>query len=195
MQPSRIIAAVLLIAAWAPGARADDVMDQINEAITAYQKHDLQTAVTALDAAADLLRQGRADQLKALLPAAPPGWTAKEVETSAVGLAALGGGLSAGRTYTKDGQQVEVQITMNSPVMRGLAAMLASPIAAVGGMKTVVFGGRRLSYMPDENMYMALIGDRVVVKVSGDKDVPDATLKLFLAGIDFPAAETLGRLH
>jgi len=190
-----MLAAVLLIAAWVPGARADDVMDQINEAIAAYQKHDLQTAVTALDAAADLLRQGRADQLKALLPAAPPGWTAKEVEPTAVGLAALGGGLSAGRTYTKDDQQVEVQITMDSPVMRGLASMLASPIATVGGMKTVVLGGRRFSYIPDETMYMALIGDRVVVKVSGDKGVPDDTLKLFLAGIDFPAVETLGRLH
>jgi len=188
MRPMRMIAAVLLIAAWAPGVRADDVLDQINEAIAAYQKHDLQTAIAALDAAADLMRQGRADQLKTLLPAAPPGWTAQEVETTA-------GGLSASRKYTKDAQQVDVQITVDSPVMRGLASMLASPIAAVGGAKTIVLGGRRVAYLPEENLYMAQIGDRVVVKVSGDKDAPDATLKLFIAAMDFPAIETLGRLR
>jgi len=195
MRPMRMIAAVLLIAAWAPGVRADDVLDQINEAIAAYQKHDLQTAIAALDAAADLMRQGRADQLKTLLPAAPPGWTAQEVETTAAGLSSLGGGLSASRKYTKDAQQVDVQITVDSPVMRGLASMLASPIAAVGGAKTIVLGGRRVAYLPEENLYMAQIGDRVVVKVSGDKDAPDATLKLFIAAMDFPAIETLGRLR
>ncbi len=58
------IATLLLVLAMAPGTRADDVTDQINEALKAYQNHDTQTAIAALDAAANLLRQARADALK-----------------------------------------------------------------------------------------------------------------------------------
>ena len=58
------IAAMLIIIATASGARADDVTDQINEALKAYQNHDTQTAVAALDGAANLLRQARAEGLK-----------------------------------------------------------------------------------------------------------------------------------
>ena len=62
------LAVLALGVALVPGARADDVTDQINEALKAYQNHDTQTAIAALDAAANLLRQARAESLKKLLP-------------------------------------------------------------------------------------------------------------------------------
>ena len=80
MRPGIWCVALLLIVACAAGAQADDVTDQIDEALKAYRSHDPQTAIAALDAAANLLRQSRADGLKKLLPAAPPGWTADEAE-------------------------------------------------------------------------------------------------------------------
>src|SRR5689334_7349019 len=90
------VVACLLVASV---ARADDVTDQVNEALKAYQNHDTQTAIAALDAATNLLRQSRAEALKKLLPAVPPGWTADEAESTAVGVAMLGGGITASRTY------------------------------------------------------------------------------------------------
>jgi hypothetical protein len=184
-------AALLLVGTIVSGARADDVTDQINEALKAYQNHDTQTAVAALDAAANLLRQSRADALKKLLPPPPSGWTADNAETSAVGAAMLGGGITASRTYHNGGQRVEVEIMADSPMLQGMAALLGSPFAAAGGMKTVVINGRRMSYTENDNAYMGLVADKVIVKVEGSKDTPDPTLKSFIGAIDFAAIEKL----
>jgi hypothetical protein len=186
-------AALLVAVAAASGARADDVTDQINEALKAYQNHDTQTAIAALDAASSLLRQSRAEGLKKLLPPVPPGWTADAAESTAVGAAMLGGGTTASRTYHNGSQRVEVQIMADSPMLQGMAALLGSPLAAMGGMKTVVVGGRRMSYTENDNSYMTLVADKVIVKLEGSKETPEPTLKSFIGAIDFAAIEKLVR--
>jgi hypothetical protein len=169
------------------------VTDQINEALKAYQNHDTQTAIAALDAASSLLRQSRAEGLKKLLPPVPPGWTADAAESTAVGAAMLGGGTTASRTYHNGSQRVEVQIMADSPMLQGMAALLGSPLAAMGGMKTVVVGGRRMSYTENDNSYMTLVADKVIVKLEGSKETPEPTLKSFIGAIDFAAIEKLVR--
>ncbi len=187
------IAAVLLVIATVSTARADDVTDQINEALKAYQNHDTPTAIAALDAAANLLRQSRADALKKVLPQPPAGWTADDAEASAVGAAMLGGGITASRTYHNGSQQVEVEIMADSPMLQGMAVLLSSPFAAAGGMKTVVLGGRRLSYTENDNSYVTLVAEKVIVKISGGKETPDPTMKSFIGAIDFAAIEKTAR--
>ena len=183
------IAAVLFSVATLSGARADDVTDQINEALKAYQNHDTQTAIAALDAASNLLRQSRADGLKKLLPPPPPGWTADAAESTSVSVAMLGGGITASRAYHNGIQRVEVQLVADSPMLQSLAALISSPLGAIGGMKTVVIGGRRMSYTENDHTYMTLVADKVIVKVDGNTDTPDATLKSFIGVIDFAAIE------
>jgi hypothetical protein len=164
------------------GARADDVTDQINEALKAYQNHDTQTAIAALDAAANLMRQARAEGLKKLLPPTPPGWSADEAQSTAVGVAMLGGGITASRAYHNGDQRVELQ---------GLGALIGSPLATFGGMKTVVIGGRRMSYTESDHSYMTVVADKVIVRLEGNADTPDVTLKNFIDAIDFAAIEKL----
>jgi hypothetical protein len=182
---------LLAVVAGVPAARADDVSDQIDKAAAAWRAHDGQGAIAALDAAANLLRQARADELRTLLPLPPPGWTADPVETSAVSAAMLGGGTSASRTYHDGAQHVEVQITTDSPMLQGMAALIGSPLAAASGVKTVMIGGRPVSYTESDNGYMALIGGKIIVKVDGSKDTPEPTLRSFVASIDFDAMEKL----
>jgi len=193
MRPRAGIATLLLAAAIVSGAHADDVTDQINEALKAYQNHDSQTAIAALDAASSLLRQARAEGLKKLLPAVPSGWTADAAESGAVAAAMLGGGTTASRTYHNGSQRVEVQIMADSPMLQGMAALLNSPLAAMGGMKTVVIGGRRMSYNESDNSYTTLVADKVIVKLDGNKDTPEPSLKSFIGAIDFAAIEKLAR--
>ena len=193
MRLSRWIAALLLGVAVASGARADDVTDQINEALKAYQNHDTQTAIAALDAASNLMRQTRADGLKKLLPPAPPGWTADAAESTAVSVAMLGGGITASRAYHNGDQRVEVQIVADSPMLQTVAALIGSPLGAFGGMKTVVIGGRRMTYSDNDRSYMTLVADKVIVRIEGNADTPDPTLKSFIAIIDFAAIEKLIR--
>jgi hypothetical protein len=184
---------VLAAVGFAGSARADDVSDQIQQALSAYQRHDRQGALSALDTAANLLRQQRADALKALLPLPPPGWSADTAETTAIAAAMFGGGASASRTYHKGDQQVDVQITADNPMLQGMAALVNSPLAAASGIKTVVIGGRPMAYTPSDNGYMSLVGDKVIVKVDGNKQTPEPELRSFLAAMDFDAIEKLAR--
>ena len=189
MRACHRIAVLLCCIATVSAAHADDVIDQITEALQAYQNHDTQTAITALDAASNLLRQSRADGLKRLLPQPPPGWTADVAESTAVSVAMLGGGVTASRAYHNGVQRVEVQIVADSPMLQSLAQLISSPLGAIGGMKTVVIGGRRMSYTENDRTYMALVADKMIVKIQGNADAPDPTLRSFIAAIDFAAIE------
>jgi hypothetical protein len=170
-------------------AQADDVDDQIAKAASAHRQHDLRAAITALNTALTLLQQERADAVKALLPAPPPGWTADAAETSSVSPAVLGGGTTASRTYHQGPQQVDVQFIIDSPIMQGLAAMISGPLAALGGIRTSIINGRQVAYTPNDNGLTVLVSDKVLVKVDGNKDTPEPTLRSFMGLIDFAAIE------
>jgi hypothetical protein len=189
MRLRHAVLVVLASVAGVPAARADDVSDQIDKAAAAWRAHDANAAITALDAAASLLRQARADSLKALLPLPPPGWSADPAETSAVSAAMLGGGITASRSYHNGAQSMQVQITSDSPMLQGMAALIGSPLASASGVRTVMIGGRQMSYTENDNGYMALIANKIVVKVDGSKDTPEPTLRSFVASIDFDSLE------
>jgi hypothetical protein len=173
-------------------ARADDVSDQINEALTAYGRKDLPTAIAGLEAALNLMRQSRADIYGALLPAPPAGWTADDVQTIAVGLAMAGGGTGATRDYHKGDATVTVSILADSPLLQAMSAMASSGIAAMGGMRTLIVNGRRTLYMKDDGAYTTIVGDRILVRVEG-KGQPEDVLKQFLTAVNFAALEKAGK--
>jgi hypothetical protein len=149
--------------------------------------------MTALDAAANMLREARAEALKGALPLAPPGWTADNAETTALSAAMLGGGTTASRSYHNGVQQVDVQVTADNPMLQGMAALISSPLAASAGVKTVSVGGRPFSYTESDNGYMTLIGGKIILKVGGNRQTPEATLRSFVAAIDYDALEKLAR--
>lgn len=177
----------------ATSARADNITDQINRALTAYQKHDTRTALKALDSAAQLLRQQRADQLKMLLPDPPPGWTADPAQTSAVSAAMLGGGTTASRTYHRGAEKVEVQLTTDSPMLQGMAALADSPLVASPGAQTVTVSGQRMSYTPSDNGFISLIDKKVILKVGGNSQTPETDLRTFLAALDFAGLKKMAQ--
>jgi hypothetical protein len=188
------LAAISLVAPLLVGpARADEVTDRINAALGAYQRGDVPTTIAALDAAAGQLRQQRADALIALLPLPPPGWTGDPAETSALNAETLGGGTSATRLYHSGARKVTVQITTDAPMLQGLAALINGPLAASAGVRPVQVDGRSIAYTESDNGYMALIADKIIVKVDGDKQVPEPELRAFVAGIDFDAVEKAAR--
>jgi hypothetical protein len=84
---------------------------------------------------------------------------------------------------------VTVQITTDAPMLQGLAALLNGPLAASTGVRSVQVGGRAVAYTEADNGYMALVADKVIVKVEGDKTVPEPVLRSFVAVVDFDAIE------
>ncbi len=182
-----------LVAAAPMLARADEVTDQIAEAEAAYQKKDIVTAIAALDAAVSLLRQARAEAWKALLPAAPAGWTAEEVQTSAAGASLFGGGTGVTRKYLKGDENVEISILAESPLVQAMSAVIGNPMVAAMAGRVVVIGGRRLTFMSSDNAFVTLVADKVLVRVQGSSGLNEAALRPFVTALDFAAIEKLVR--
>ena len=172
----------------APVARADDVKDQINEALSAYDKKDLATATAALEAAHGLLRQARAEIWKTVLPEAPQGWTAGEVELASMGVAMMGGGTTAKRDYTKGAESVEISLLSDSPMIQGMAMMFSGAMSGPDN-KLVVIDGRRMMYSKSDNAYQTIVANKVLVKIEGSQGVDDPTLRTFLKAVKFAEIE------
>lgn len=186
------LAAALCILAAAGSAAADPVTDQINEALAAYGKKDLNGAARALDSAATLIRQQETTQWKAVLPAALPGWTAQQTEGGAVAPALFGGAVTVSRKYQKGGAIVTVSIVANSPMVQAMASFLSSGLGAMlGGADFVVIDGRRLLHSKSDNSYQTLVGHTVLVKVEGNPATDDAALRQYLHAVDFVAVKRL----
>ena len=94
---SSLVAAtsLALLLAFSTDLLADDVSDQIDEAVKAYEKEDYNTAITALDSASTLIRQKKGELVSKLLPEPLDGWQADEGKSSAAAAGMFGGGISA----------------------------------------------------------------------------------------------------
>lgn len=170
-------------------ALADDVTDQLNEALKAYEKKDLATAATALELAQSLIRQMSADVWKTVLPEPLAGWEADDAESTSVGAAMLGGGTSVSRKYRKGDDNVEITLVTDSPLMQGMGALLSGGMMTGSDMKLSVIDGRKTTYTKSDNSYQTMVANKTLVKVAGSKAVDNGTLRAYLAAIKFQQIE------
>jgi len=170
---------------------ADDVTDQIDEALKAYNKRDYSTAATALDAAATLIRQARADSLSQLLPKPLPGWKMKKQTNTAAAL--FGGGINAQKTYINGKQKIKIALTSDSPMLQAMAIMFANPQMAGADAKLVVVDGRKIIHNRKKNSFQAMVANRVLVSVEGGRNTDESAVKKYLKSIDFNGVEKFAR--
>ena len=192
----RAHAAAVLVGLILPGtavpACADDVTDQINEALKAYDAKDLATAALALGAAQDLIRQQSADAWKSVLPEPLPGWTAEEATSMSAGTALLGGGTNVTRVYRKGGDSVTIELVTDSPVMQGLGRLISSGLVTGSDNKLLIIGGRKVTYSKSDNSFSTMAADKVLVQVKGSSGVDEKTLKDYLAALQWKEIEKAG---
>lgn len=193
MKKSKTILVFLGVSALALGSaplRADDVTDSIDEAVKAYKGGDYATAAASLDAAAQLIRQKRAEAFTKFLPEAPSGWTAEDATAGAAAAAMFGGAVTAERHYTKDEASVTVKFITDSPMMSAMMMMMNNPmilnssdsgkLERIKGQKAIV------KYDAGEKsgeINIAVAGS-LLVTITGN-DLSQAELKSFAEGIDY----------
>jgi len=170
-------------------ALADDVTDQIKEALKAYEKEDYNTAITALDAASTLVRQKKAETVGKLLPEPLDGWTADEAKSSAAGASMFGGGISANRTYTADKRKVTITVTSDSPMLQALSMMFSNPMFMGQENKLIVINGQKAIANSSDNTLTAMVANKVMVQIDGEGDATLDDLKAWFKAIDFKAIE------
>ena len=185
-------AALILLLAYGVPATADEVTNQINQALQSYGKHDLKAAASALDAAATLIRQMQTQAWKRLLPKPAAGWSAEKAEGSALSPAVFGGALTVSRKYRKGNAVVTVSIVANSPMVQAMAAFLTGSLGTMlGAGDLVIIGGRRVLHSKNDNSYQTLVAKTVLVKVEGNPSTKDADLRQYIGAIDFAAVKHL----
>jgi hypothetical protein len=164
-----LFAAVFLAALVLPALAADDVLDAIDEARTAYQAGDMANAKQSLDLASQLVGQKNAERFAALLPAALPGWKAEKVETASVGVTVFGV-TSASRRYTgPDGRDIEVRITGDSTLVVQFAQFLINP-AIAGAMGKLISVGDQRALQTNEGSINMVVANKFLVTVDGSAD-------------------------
>lgn len=168
--------------------RADDVTDSVDEAMKAYKDGDYAMAASSLDAAAQLIRQKRAEAFAKYLPAAPSGWTAEDATTGAAGAAMFGGGITAERRYTKGDASVTVKLVTDSPMMSAVMMMMNNPMflnSGENGKLERIKGQKALvKHNAEEGEINIAVAGTLLVTIEGD-GVTAAEMKSFAETIDY----------
>lgn len=148
-------------------AFADDVEDSIAEALQAYQDQEFTAAGQALSYASQLILQKSASNLATMLPPPLPGWDAEDSETQTAGMAMMGGGIQASRSYARQSETVEIQIVGGSPLLAQWMPMISNPaMGAAMGAKMVRIGKQR-GLMTKDGEFMLVIDKRFLVTIKG----------------------------
>jgi hypothetical protein len=184
---------ILTLALLVSSAQADDITDSIQEATDAYAKGDNSKAIESLNYAVQLLQQAKAKNLETLLPEPLSGWTAEKAESSAVGAAMFGGGITIERRYSKGDSHINIQIVTDSPMLQGMLALFANPMFATssGGKLEKVAGQKALSTYDAATQsgdYQFAVATKYMVTVKGEKAIED-DMKAYAEGIDFKKME------
>jgi len=170
MSRSYLSAGLLFVVLAITPARADDILDAIEQGRKAYQAGDMSGAKQSLDTASQLIAQKNAEGYAALLPEPLSGWQADKAQTSAVGAAIFGGVSAANRTYTNaKGDTVEVSITGDSALVMQFAPMLGNPALAGALGKLIRVGDQRAVQNPEGDIIM-VVANKFLINVQGSAD-------------------------
>ena len=193
MRYIRILAGLALALVVAAPVAADEIIDQINQAIELYQAGDFAGAAGELEFAAAQIRQLRAGEISAALPEPLPGWTGEEAETASMGASMFGGGTTANRSYYKDEGNADVSIVTDSPMLQSLAMMLNNPMILSGsGQKLIRVAGNKaaLEWDDDSGSINVVVMGSVLVTVNGSNITQDE-LMAYAEAVDYKLIKEL----
>ncbi|MCD6654133.1 MAG: hypothetical protein LT067_05140 [Sulfurovum sp.] len=166
-------AVCFLISAIACSAAADDVTDSIEEAVDAYKKGEYKKASEELTYALESINQKKGNSLKIYLPEPLEGWTADEATAQTANAAMLGGGTMLSRTYHKSESLITIEMVMDSPLMQGIAMMMANPMfrsSEIGELTRINKEKAMIKYDNKEKSgdITMIVANRIMVTVKGE---------------------------
>ncbi|CAK0745958.1 conserved exported hypothetical protein [Gammaproteobacteria bacterium] len=190
----RLLTAVVVCAS-AVGALADDITDQIERGLKAYGAQGYTKAIQELQFALAQIQEKLNTGYLALMPDPLPGWRADppEAQTAAV---LMGGGTQVSRHYhNENGQEITLEITIDSPLVQTLNLMLSndSVFASDPTIKSYRFdtyhGVLRKEGATRE--ISLLVGKRVTVKATCQDIKDEKHLESYLKAMDLKKIITI----
>lgn len=155
-------------------ALADDVTDTVEEAMVAYKNGEYKKASEDLSYVLEIINQKKGNDLKAYLPEPLSGWTADETVSQTAGASMFGGGTMLNRAYHKDDASVTIDMVMDSPMIQGVAAMIANPmIRSSDGGELIRINREKavVKYNAKEHSgeITLIVANRIMITIKGDK--------------------------
>uniref|UniRef100_UPI00405785DA hypothetical protein n=1 Tax=Candidatus Electronema sp. TaxID=2698783 RepID=UPI00405785DA len=169
----------------------DDIINVIEQAVRQYRANDLAGAISNLDYAAQLIRQKKSEQMKALLPEPLPGWQAKPAAAKSLGAAVFGGGSTVSRDYFTASSVLYMEIVSDSPVLQSIIMMLNNPLfagASGGNLQTIKQQRAMIKYNANERSgeINIVVAGRFIVTIKG-RAVDQDTMLRYAEAMDFEA--------
>jgi hypothetical protein len=128
----------------------------------------------------------KAAGLGEFLPEPLDGWTRRDEETGGQAMGFMGGGSMASATYTKDNENVEIQLMANNQMVSAMAGMFGNP-ALMGAQGQVKRIQRQKVLVTQSGEVQALIDGRIYVQISGR--APVEVKEAYFSAIDFKGLE------
>ncbi|WGI22739.1 hypothetical protein [Amylibacter sp. IMCC11727] len=167
----RIVTSTVCAFALSMGAaKADEILDNLKEAIAAYEEGEIQETMEIVEYTRTLLSQKRSGTLEEVLPDALAGWTREDSDGSdnAAAMAMMGGGTLVQARYRKeDGTKLDLQIMAESPMIAMMAAQLGNPavLAQMGKVKRIK---RQKVLLNKDGGLQAMVDNRFFVQMEGN---------------------------
>ena len=170
------------------GIAADEIQDQINLGLEAYQSQDYKLAIEELNYAIAQLQEKVNAQNADLLPEPLEGWTASEVENASAAMAMMGGGTTMSRSYRKGSETIEITLMSGSPMVMGMLQMVNNPMMLSSSPDTKPYRYKRIKGMKqgaDGDIEVTLsIAGQIMYQVNAQGSSEDAITR-YLDATDF----------
>lgn len=174
------------------GLMADDIEDQIQAGLKAYQDKDYKIAVDELKyAMAGLEKLAQNDNQK-LLPPVLEGWTMTVDDgTAQTAMSMMGGGTTIGANYTLGNETVHIQIIANSPMISVVGMMINNPMMVSMDENTKPYRYKRIKGVKktegnNTEITLLLVG-QIMLRLDGENLKDAAVLEQYLDKIDMNA--------
>jgi len=171
-------------------AMADEILEQMNEAIKAYQDKDYKGAMDELKFITAQLQKMDAAENQKLLPAPLEGWEVTQGDNGGQAMMSMlgGGGTSMQATYTKGQESVEIQILANSPMISMMSMAISNPALMASDPNTSPYRYKRNKGMKKKDgnntEVTLLISGQIMIKLTASQLSNDAVLEQYLDLID-----------
>lgn len=183
---------LLLIVSFIPAwAQQDEVSKGLKKTEQLYRQRKYREAVEELQFIIVQIKSKELEGLKGSLPPPLAGWKAQEPTGTMAGPALLGGGIKVSRVYMgPSGEQVEVSIFTDSPLVQSLLSLFSS-ITVLGGSENARFflykgqkAVEKFSELEREGEIDLILANKTLVSIRGSNIQKKEALYKYLEGLD-----------
>ena len=170
---------------------ADEIKEQISEALKAYDEKDYKGAIEELKFVMAQLEELKSTENSKLLPDPLDGWKFKATKSDGAGAAMAmfgGGGSSMSGKYIKDKERIDIEITANSPIMGMMNMAISNPAMISNDPTMKLYRYKRIKGVKktekDSVEITLLLTNQLMIKITGKNLKDEKVLKEYLDEMD-----------